>query len=155
MDVPDEVRKQLDIEAPIQRVWDALTTPEGLLAWLPSVGAEIELRPGGRLSLVWADDADEGGLPAGRLHFRAPAAGGGDAVHPPPRSVVRWRPAGTARPHTTVAFSLEDLDGRTRLTLVESGFASLPDRIRLRSWEGNDLGWSEELAELKTALEAA
>ena len=60
MDVPDEVRKQLDIEAPIQRVWDALTTPEGLLAWFPTEGARIDLRPGGTLSLVWADDADEG-----------------------------------------------------------------------------------------------
>lgn len=140
MDVPDEVRKQLDIEAPIQRVWDALTTPEGLLAWFPSVGAEIELRPGGRLSLVWADDADEGVV---------------DAVEPPRRFVFRWRPVGSDRPFTTVAFSLGDLGGRTRLTLVESGFASLPDRMRRRSWEGNDRGWSEELAELKTALEAA
>ena len=81
MDVPDEVRKQLDIEAPIQRVWDALTTPEGLLAWFPTEGARIDLRPGGTLSLVWADDADEGVV---------------DAVEPPHRFVFRWRPAGSA-----------------------------------------------------------
>lgn len=136
----DQVRKQLDIEAPIHAVWSALTTPEGLLAWFPTEGAQIDLRPGGRLSLAWAEDADEGLV---------------DEVERPHRLVFRWRPVGRDRPYTTVAFSLQDLGGSTRLILVESGFASLPDRIRLRSWEGNDRGWSEELAELKTFLEAA
>lgn len=140
MRVPDEVRKQLEIEAPIERVWDALSTPDGLLRWFPTHRAEIDLRPGGRLSLVWADDADEGVL---------------EAVEPPHRLVFRWRPAGRGRPYTTVSIVLEDLRGRTLLTLVESGFASLPHRIHHRSWEGNDLGWSEELAELKASLEAA
>jgi uncharacterized protein YndB with AHSA1/START domain len=142
MGIPDEVRKQLELEAPIERVWTALTTTDGLLGWFPTHAAEIDLRPGGRLSLGWAEDGDEGVV---------------DEVDPPRRLVFRWRPVGRSdRPFTTVAIALEDLQGgRTGLTLVESGFASLPHQIRQQSWEGNDRGWDEELAELKAFVEAA
>jgi uncharacterized protein YndB with AHSA1/START domain len=138
--VPDEVRKHMELRAPIERVWAALTTSEGLLAWFPTHRAEIDLRPGGHLSLGWATEADEGIV---------------DVVDAPHRLVFRWRPAGRDRPYTTVTFTLEDLGGRTGLTLVEAGFSSLPERIHRRSWEGNDRGWSEELAELQAWLEAA
>lgn len=140
MDTPDEVRKELELSAPIERVWAALTTPEGLLGWFPTERAEIALRAGGRLLLAWPDDADEGIL---------------ETVEPPNRLVFRWRPAGRDSPYTRVSFALEDLGGTTRLTLVESGFASLPDQIHQQSWEGNDRGWAEELAELKVYLEVA
>jgi uncharacterized protein YndB with AHSA1/START domain len=140
MSVPDEVRKQIEIEAPIRRVWAALTTPDGLLGWFPTERASIDLRPGGRLSLVWPEDSDEGTV---------------DVVDPPERLVFRWRPSGLDRPFTTVAFTLEEIPGGIRLTLVESGFASLPDRFAQQVWKGNDAGWSGELDELKTYLEAA
>ncbi|HET9671258.1 MAG TPA: SRPBCC domain-containing protein [Actinomycetota bacterium] len=140
MKVPDEIRKHLELDAPIERVWAALTTPDGLLAWFPTHAAEIDLRPGGRLALRWADDGDEGVV---------------DVVEPPRRLVFRWRPEGRDRPFTTVAFTLEDLGDRTGLTLVESGSTSLPDQIHQQAWEGNDRGWDEELAELKASLEAA
>jgi uncharacterized protein YndB with AHSA1/START domain len=138
--VPDEVGKRIEIEAPIERVWAALTTSDGLLSWLPTHRAEMELRPGGLPSLAWAGDADEGIV---------------GVVEPPHRLVFRWRPVGRERPYTTVTFTLHDLSGRNELTLVESRFTSLPKRIQRQSWEGNDRGWSEELTELKMALEAA
>jgi uncharacterized protein YndB with AHSA1/START domain len=138
--VPNEVRKQVEIEAPIDRVWMALATPDGLLTWFPTHRAEIDLRPGGRLALGWAEDADEGIV---------------DVVEPPRRLVFRWRPAGSDRPYTTVEITLDDLGGRTGLLLVEAGFASLPDQIHQQAWEGNDRGWTEELDELRAALEAA
>jgi uncharacterized protein YndB with AHSA1/START domain len=78
-------------------------------------------------------------------------------VEPPSRFVFRWRPEGLGRPFTTVSFALEELgDGTsTRLRLVESGFASLPDQIETQSQKGNDEGWAHELDELKGYLEAA
>ena len=56
-----------------------------------------------------------------------------------------------------MSFTLEELGGgtSTRLRLVESGFASLPDQIETQSQEGNDEGWAHELGELKEYLEAA
>jgi uncharacterized protein YndB with AHSA1/START domain len=142
METPDEVRKHLELDARPERVWAALTTPDGLLGWFPTHSAEIDLRPGGRLALGWAEDGDEGVV---------------EEVEPPHRLVFRWRPVGrTDRPFTTVAVELEALpDGGTGLTLVESGFASLPAQIHQQSWEGNDRGWDEELAELRAYVEAA
>jgi uncharacterized protein YndB with AHSA1/START domain len=138
--VPDEVRRVVEIGAPRERVWSALTEPAELLRWFPTGRAEIDLRPGGEASFVWEESADEAVV---------------DVVEPPDRLVFRWRPAGLDRPFTTVSFTLEEMAGGTRLTLVESGFSSLPDQIAQQSREGNDAGWRDELEELKTYLETA
>jgi uncharacterized protein YndB with AHSA1/START domain len=140
MDVPDQVRRVIEIRAPRERVWSALTEPSELLRWFPTRRAEIDLRTGGEASFVWEDGADEAVV---------------DVVDPLDRLVFRWRPAGLDRPFTTVSFELEDVEDGTRLTLVESGFASLPDQIARQSQRGNDAGWLDELEELGTYLEAA
>lgn len=140
MTTPDEVRRTIEIRAPRERVWAALTRSNELLGWFPTERAEIDLRPGGAASFVWEESADEAVV---------------DVVEPPDRLVFRWRPSGLDRPYTTVSFTLEEIESGTRLTLVESGFASLPDQIREQSQEGNDAGWRDELEELKTYLEAA
>jgi uncharacterized protein YndB with AHSA1/START domain len=121
-------------------VWDALTRAEELLRWFPNEHAAVDLRPGGLASFIWDEGADEAVI---------------DVVEPPDRFVFRWRPAGFDRPYTTVSFELEEIESGTRLTLVESGFAALPDQIREQSQRGNDAGWRDELEELKTYLEAA
>jgi uncharacterized protein YndB with AHSA1/START domain len=142
MEIPDEVRRELEIKAPRERVWAALTEPKQLQRWFPDKRAEIDFRPGGDALFEW-DEA------------RAEAVV--DVVEPLGRFVFRWRPEGLGRPFTTVSFTLEELeDGTsTRLRLVESGFASLPDQIETQSQEGNDEGWAQELQELKEYLEAA
>jgi uncharacterized protein YndB with AHSA1/START domain len=140
MSTPDEVRRTIEIRAPRERVWAALTEPNELIRWFPTERAEIDLRPGGEASFVWAEGVDEAIV---------------DVVEPPDRLVFRWRPAGLDRPYTTVSFTLDEIEGGTELTLVESGFASLPDQIAEQSQEGNDEGWRKELEELKAYLEAA
>lgn len=140
MSTPDEVRRTIEIRAARERVWAALTQPEELLRWFPSEYAAVDLRPGGLASFVWDESADEAVV---------------DVVEPLSRFVFRWRPAGLDRPYTTVSFELDEIENGTRLTLVESGFASLPDQIAERSRGENDEGWREELEELKTYLEAA
>ena len=140
MSTPDEVRRTIEIRAPRERVWAALTQPEELLRWFPTEHAAVDLRPGGLASFVWDESADEAVV---------------DVVEPLSRFVFRSRPAGLDRPYTTVSFELEEIDAGTKLTLVESGFTSLPDQIAERSRGENDEGWREELEELKTYLEAA
>ena len=142
MEIPDEVRRELEIQAPRARVWAALTEADQLLRWFPTKRAEIDLRPGGEAVLEW-DEA------------RAEAVV--DVVEPPGRLVFRWRPEGLGRPFTTVSFTLEELEdgASTRLQLVESGFASLPDQIETQSQKGNAEGWAHELDELREYLEAA
>ena len=142
MEIPDEVRRELEIRAPRERVWAALTEPEQLLRWFPDKRAEIDLRPGGDAVLEWDEATAEAVV---------------DVVEPPGHFVFRWRPEGLGRPFTTVSFTLEELEdgASTRVGLVESGFASLPDQIETQSQKGNDEGWAHELQELKEYLEAA
>jgi uncharacterized protein YndB with AHSA1/START domain len=142
MEIPDEVRRELEIRAPRERVWAALTEADQLVQWFPDKRAEIDLRPGGAAMLEWDEAKAEAVV---------------DVAEPPGRLVFRWRPEGLERPFTTVSFTLEELgDGAsTRVRLVESGFASLPDQIETQSQKGNDEGWAHELQELKEYLEAA
>jgi uncharacterized protein YndB with AHSA1/START domain len=142
MEIPDEVRRELEIRAPRARVWEALTEPNQLLQWFPTKRAEIDLRPGGDALLEWDEAKAEAVV---------------DVVEPPGRFVFRWRPGGLGRPFTTVSFTLDELEdgASTRVRLVESGFASLPDQIETQSQKGNDEGWAHELQELKEYLEAA
>jgi uncharacterized protein YndB with AHSA1/START domain len=110
--------------------------------WFPTQRAEIDLRPGGEALFQWEEATGEAVV---------------DIVEPPGCLVFRWRPIGLGRPYTPVSFTLEEtLDGSaTHVTLVETGFASLPDQIEQQSQAGNDEGWAQELGELKAYLEAA
>jgi uncharacterized protein YndB with AHSA1/START domain len=140
MNVPDTLERKIVVEASPERVWAALTEPDQLTRWFPDRQAQMDLRPGGAARFVWDEAADEAII---------------DVVDPPNALVFRWRPEGSERPYTTVAVSLRRLDGRTELTLVESGFASLPDQIWEQSYEGNSAGWAHELDELQAYLAGA
>ena len=47
----DRIETDVLIAAPLQRVWDLITSAEHLGRWFGNAGAEIDLRPGGALSL--------------------------------------------------------------------------------------------------------
>jgi uncharacterized protein YndB with AHSA1/START domain len=134
------VHKELTIAAPRERVWRALTEPDQLLRWFPTVGAQVDLRPDGKLRLEWEESADEGVI---------------DEVEPLTRLVFRWRPAGVDRPYTTVSITLDDEGAGTRVVLTERGFASLPGEIIEQSRQGNDQGWTDELEAFRAYLEAS
>src|SRR4051794_11951540 len=56
---------------------------------------------------------------------------------------------------TYVEFTLEPTGAGTRLTVVESGFAQLPEDAYRTAYEGNTRGWASELGELVVYLDAA
>ena len=56
---------------------------------------------------------------------------------------------------TYVEFTLEPVDTGTRLTVVESGFAQLPDEDYRKAFSSNTEGWASELGELVDYLNAA
>jgi uncharacterized protein YndB with AHSA1/START domain len=135
--VPDEIRKEVTIGVPRERVWAALTEADQLVQWFPTKNASVDLRPGGELSLEWDEQS---------------ATGVFDEIDPPNRLLYRWHPAGADHPATTVEFTLTDRgDGsETVLTVVERGFAQLPPEART----GNVEGWTSELQELIDYLNA-
>ena len=56
---------------------------------------------------------------------------------------------------TYVEFTLEPTGAGTRLTVVESGFAQLPEAAYRTAYDGNTQGWASELGELVDYLDAA
>jgi uncharacterized protein YndB with AHSA1/START domain len=143
MSFPDRIERTLQIAHPPGRVWTALTTAEGLGAWFGNE-ASIDLRPGGSARMSWTS-SDTADMSIER-------------VEEPTVFGFTWRiyglPADDPR-RTYVEFTLEPVSGGTRLTVVESGFAQLPDDVHSKAFDGNTEGWTNELGELVAYLDAA
>lgn len=142
--VPERIEREVVIAAPIERVWEVVTRPEHVGSWFGDAGAEIELRPGGAMTITWVEH--------GTCHATV------ERVEPPHAFAYRWaRPAHQAVREgnsTLVEFTLEAQGGQTRLRVVESGFRGLEISAeeQARYAEGNTEGWMMELDELQAYL---
>jgi uncharacterized protein YndB with AHSA1/START domain len=142
--VPDQIEREIAIDAPVERVWALITQADHLGRWFGDAGAEIDLRPGGALVVHWADHGTS----------RARVV----AVEPHTRFSYRWAPfkdPGGEEPidgnSTLVEFTLQPAGDGTLLRVVESGFASLAtsDEQRAKNAAGNTRGWELETDELR------
>jgi uncharacterized protein YndB with AHSA1/START domain len=146
--VPEQIERETVIAAPVERVWALLTEAEHLGRWFGDAGAELDLRPGGALSLSW----ERYGTVRGRVVD----------VEAPRRFSYRWAvlpESFDSEPvegnSTLVEFTLEAAGEGTRLRVVESGFDKLfvdPEQ-RNQRYEDNTKGWGDELAELAAYAE--
>jgi hypothetical protein len=59
------------------------------------------------------------------------------------------------RRRTYVEFTLEPVGAGTRLTVVETGFAQLPEDDYRKAYDSHTQGWASELGELVDHLDAA
>jgi uncharacterized protein YndB with AHSA1/START domain len=143
MAFPDRIERTVELAHPPARVWAALTTAEGLGTWFGNQ-ATVDLRPGGAASLTWT------GGPTVELRV--------ERVEEPTVFAFTWPVNGLPDDdprRTYVEFTLEPVGLGTRLTVVESGFAQLPDDAHTKAFEGNTEGWASELGELVAYLDAA
>lgn len=135
----DRIVKTLMLQAPVSRVWRALADPNEFGQWF-RVKLDQAFRPGG--------------LSTGRMTYPG-------YEHYPWRATVermeeerllsfRWHDFDeqsdlpiSEQPTTLVEFVLEPAAGdRTRLTITESGFESLPEARRIEVMRGNTEGWN-------------
>jgi uncharacterized protein YndB with AHSA1/START domain len=143
MTFPDRIERTVELAHPPERVWAALTTAGGLAAWFGNE-ATIDLRPGGSVRMRWTD-----GPP---VEMRV------ERVEEPTVFGYTWPIYGLPEDdprRTYVEFTLEPAGAGTRLTVVESGFAQLPEDAHRKAYDGNARGWASELAELVAYLDAA
>ncbi|EHL79250.1 SRPBCC family protein [Bacillus smithii] len=95
-----DIRHTYVFNAPIQKVWEAVSTSEGLAAWFmpndfqPIVGHEFHLNAG----------------PYGMSPCKVVE------IDPPHRLSFRWGK------DWTLTFELKELDGKTEFTLIHSGW---------------------------------
>ncbi|MGI8869655.1 MAG: SRPBCC domain-containing protein [Mycobacteriales bacterium] len=143
MGFPDRIERTVVVAHPPGEVWAALTTPEGLSAWFGDEAA-IDLRPGGSARMRWTD----GSTADMRI----------ERVEEPTAFGFTWPVYGmpTDDPRRTyVEFTLEPLGAGTRLTVIETGFAQLPEDTYRKGYDAHTEGWTSELGELVDHLDAA
>ncbi len=147
--IQNTIERTIELPVTRQRAWDAITTPQQISQWFHGLW-EFELTPGAPIHFDFGD----WGIHRGRV----------EAVEPMDRVVYLWTHEGKDWdaatpiddvPNTLMEFRLADAGNGTRLTVVESGFASLPDDIRENSLRNNTQGWDEQMGNIQKYLETA
>ena len=137
----NQIQKTIVIKAPRKKVWQALADSKEFGKWF---GASIQ-------------DSFKPGTPArgkitskGNEHLNMEMTI--DRIVPEQVISWRWHPAAidpsidySQEPTTLVQFTLEDQDGGTKLSMVETGFESLPPSRRDTALKMNDEGWSTQM----------
>ena len=136
------VSRTIHINAPVEKVWAAITEPEHLAQWFPqnavlqpaTVGATGAFAFDGYGTFPVIIEAVE---PLASISYRW----GNDNAAPIPLEEAS----------TVFTFTLAAVENGTTLTVVETGFENLTDPQG--SLEGNRGGWDFELDELVAYLE--
>jgi uncharacterized protein YndB with AHSA1/START domain len=143
MGFPDRIERTVELPHPPATVWAALTTAEGLASWFGDE-ATIDLRPGGAARMSWQHGFT--------VDMRV------ERVEEPRVFGYTWQIYGLPKDdprRTYVEFTLEPVGAGTRLTVVETGVAQLPEDAHGTAYDGNTKGWASELGELAGYLDAA
>ncbi len=131
---------QIYINAPQQKVWEAITTPEIVSKYFHGARVEGSYQAGTRIRTVSPDGAQEWG---NNTVLEA---------DPPRRLVHTWRslydPELAAEPESRVTWEIEALPGGfSRLTLIHDRLDASPRTA------ASVTGWSYFLSSLKSVLE--
>lgn len=145
----DTITKQITLRASPARVWKALATPAEFAAWF---GLELH------------DDFVVGKPTRGTVHYQGRAITMPlhiDRMEPEKRFAFRWHPYAVEpgvdydqEPMTTIEITLEPAGAGTLLTVVESGFANIPEARRAKAFEMNSEGWAIQVQNIARYVDA-
>jgi uncharacterized protein YndB with AHSA1/START domain len=145
----DRIEKTVLLRSPKARVWRALTNADEFGQWFRvklegsfSVGERIRGRityPGyEHLTLeLTVEKMEREQLFSFRWHPNA----------------VDSKVDYSSEPTTLVEFRIKSVDNGTLLTLIESGFASLPPGRRIEAFRMNSDGWSAQIENIRRQVE--
>jgi len=140
----DRIEKKIVVRASRSRVWRAITTAEEFGAWF-RVNLEGEFAEGrttrGRITHPGYEHVTMEMLV--------------ERIEPERYFSYRWHPYAivpgvdySAEPTTLVEFILEETEGGTAVTIVESGFDRIPLARRAEAFRMNDQGWAGQIKNL-------
>ena len=145
------IRKQIEIAAPIPRVWQALTDHQQFGAWFrvkldgPFIAGQTSTG-----YITWP----------GYEHLRWEAVV--QKLEPERYFSFTWHPYSidpavdySQETPTLVEFTLEPTSVGTLLTVTESGFENIPAHRRSEAFLRNDGGWSQQVGNIKSFAEDA
>lgn len=140
----DSIQRDITIDAPVERVWAAITEPRHVGVWFGTgQPAKMDFRPGG--GIVFSHG--EAGETLATI----------ERIEPQRLFAYRWAlvgardvPPGDGNA-TLVEFTLEPDGDATRLTVTETGFTKLTAvdvEARAKQYGDNVGGWAQKVVEL-------
>lgn len=143
------IERSIDIEAPVERVWTALTEPAQFGAWF-----RVRIDTG----FAVGEEARGQILVPGFEHV--PWEVRIVAMEAPRLFAFTWHPYAveegadySAETPTRVEFTLTPISTGTRLTVVESGFENIPEHRRAEAFRMNEGGWAAQVKNIKAYVE--
>jgi uncharacterized protein YndB with AHSA1/START domain len=138
------IEKRILIRAPRARVWRALTTAQEFSQWF-GVKLAGEFQPGARVAMTAL-------LPGFEHDFYLEI----QEMQPESKFSWRWHPGMpdpkvdySKEPTTLVEFHLEDAEGGTLLTVVETGFDRISLSRRAGVFQQNEAGWAHQMKSIE------
>ncbi|HYE41919.1 MAG TPA: SRPBCC family protein [Caulobacteraceae bacterium] len=144
----NRIEKTVEIDAPVERVWEALTDHRQFGTWFrvdlhdPFVVGQTtrgQMTYPGFEHYPWESRTEVMDRPRLFAFLWPHAEPGEDTAN------GAW---------TRCEFRLDPVGERTRLTIVESGFEALPESRRAEALRSNEGGWEEQARNIKTHVEA-
>ena len=140
----DRIEKKVELRAPRSRVWRAIANAEEFGTWF-------------RMSLD--GEFAEGGTIRGRIthpgYEHVTVEMRVERIEPERYFSYRWHPHAidmavdySAEPTTLVEFILQETEGGTAVTIVESGFDRIPLARRAEAFRMNERGWDGQAQNL-------
>jgi uncharacterized protein YndB with AHSA1/START domain len=146
----ERIEKRIELKAPVSRVWRALTDYREFGEWFrvklegPFVAGQIS-----RGQITYP----------GYEHIKWQAIV--QKMEPERLFSFTWHHSFDPNadifkePTTLVALRLEKIEAGTLLTVTESGFENLPDKLRLEALRRNDGGWTEQMKNIENHVAKA
>jgi uncharacterized protein YndB with AHSA1/START domain len=145
----DRIERKVLLLAPRSRVWRALTDAGEFGAWFQA-----------RLNGAFTPGAVVQGNVAIPDYEHLKIEMTIERMDPESLFSFRWHPYPSdpaadysSEPTTLVEFHLEEVEGGTQLTVVESGFDRIPAARRAEAFRMNDEGWAGQLANIARYVE--
>jgi uncharacterized protein YndB with AHSA1/START domain len=143
--VEHRIEKQIELKAPVSRVWRALTDSQQFGEW-------FRVKLDGQFA---AGQASSGYITwPGYEHLKWEAVV--QAMEPEHYFSYTWHPYAvdttvdySKETPTLVEFRLKEIAGGTLLTVTESGFEKIPAERRLEAFRKNDGGWAQQMENIR------
>lgn len=142
--ISDRIERKIELNAPRDRVWKAITTDAEFSQWFGVKFMEGTFKPGVR---VKASTTHKGKT----IEFYITV----EKMDPPRYFSWRWIPGAQQpkdEPPTLVEFVLEETPTGTSLTITESGFDRLSLDYRAKAYKDNTGGWEHQAKSLANYL---
>jgi uncharacterized protein YndB with AHSA1/START domain len=141
----DRIEKSIVVRAARSRVWRAITTAEEFGAWFRV-----------KLDGAFAEGATIRGRITSPGYEHVTLEMLIERIEPERYFSYRWHPNPmdpavdySAEPTTLVEFFLQEVEGGTAITIIESGFDQIPLARRAEAFRMNEQGWAGEIKNLE------